>query len=57
MTEVDKDRILQVLRARGEQARAEWVDQQLPQRVDLEKNAGLLATLHISPSQLTEPQP
>ena len=41
MTEVDKDRILQVLRARGEQARAEWVDQQLPQRVDLEKNAGL----------------
>ncbi len=57
MTEVDKDKILQILRDRGEHARAQWVDRQLPQRVDLEKNAGLLATLHISPSQLTDPQP
>jgi hypothetical protein len=57
MTEVDKDKILQILRDRGEYARAQWVDQQLPQRVDLEKNAGLLATLHISPSQLTDTEP
>ena len=57
MTEVDKDKILQILRDRGEHARAQWVDRQLPQRVDVEKNAGLLATLHISPSQLTDPQP
>jgi hypothetical protein len=57
MAEVDKDKILQILRDRGEHARAQWVDQQLPQRVDLEKNAGLLATLRISPSQLTDPQP
>jgi len=57
MTEVDKDKILQILRDRGEHARAQWVDQQLPQRVDVEKNAGLLATLHISPSQLTDPRP
>jgi hypothetical protein len=33
------------------------VDQQLPQRVDLDKNAGLLATLHISPSELTDLPP
>jgi hypothetical protein len=56
MTEIDKDKILQILRDRGEHARAQWVDQQLPQRVDLEKNTGLLATLHISPSQLIDPQ-
>ena len=55
MTEVDKLKILQILRDRGQHARAEWVDRQLPQRVDLEKNAGLLATLHISPSELTDP--
>ena len=57
MTEVDKEMILQTLRDRGEYARAQWVDRQLPQLVDLDKNAGLLATLHISPSQLTDPQP
>jgi hypothetical protein len=55
MTEVDKQRILQVLRDRGLYARAEWVDRQLPARVDLEKNAGLLATLHISPADLADP--
>jgi hypothetical protein len=57
MTEVDKDKILQILRDRGQQARAEWVDRQLPERVDLERNAGLLATLHISPSDLADMQP
>jgi hypothetical protein len=57
MTEVDKRKILQILRDRGLHARAEWVDRQLPERVDREKNAGLLATLHISPSDLTDPQP
>ena len=55
MTEVDKQRILRVLRDRGLDARAEWVDRQLPERVDLDKNAGLLATLHISPADLADP--
>jgi hypothetical protein len=57
MTEVDKRKILQILRDRGLHARAEWVDRQLPERVDLDKNAGLLATLHISPADLTDPPP
>ena len=57
MTEVDKRRILQILRDRGLDARAEWVDRELPERVDLEKNAGLLATMHISPSELADPPP
>ena len=55
MSEVDKQKILRVLRDRGLYARAEWVDRQLPPRVDLEKNAGLLATLHISPADLADP--
>jgi hypothetical protein len=57
MTEVDKQKILRVLRDRGLHARAEWVDRQLPARVDLEKNAGLLATLHISSADLADPPP
>ena len=57
MTEVDKHKILQILHDRGLHARAEWVDRQFPERVDLEKNAGLLATLHISPSDLADPPP
>jgi hypothetical protein len=54
MTEVDKQKILQVLRERGLHARAEFVDRQLPERVDLDKNAGLLATLNIRPADLAD---
>lgn len=55
MTEVDKQKILQILRDRGLHARAEWVDRQLPTRIDVAKHAGLLATLHISPADLDGP--
>jgi hypothetical protein len=54
MTEVDRQKILQVLRDRGLYARADWTERQLPTRVDLNKNAGLLATLHISPADLDD---
>ena len=57
MTEVHKRKILQILRNRGLHARADWVDRQLPERVDLDRNAGLLAPLHISASDLAEPRP
>ena len=56
MTEVHKRKILQILRNRGLHARADWVDRQLPERVDLDKNAGLLATLQISPADLADPR-
>jgi hypothetical protein len=55
MTEIDKRKILQILRDRGLHDRADWVDRQLPDRVDLEKNAGLLATMHITPAELVDP--
>jgi hypothetical protein len=57
MTEVDKHRILQILRDRGLHDRAEWADRQLPERVDLEKNSGLLTTLNITAADVGDPQP
>lgn len=57
MTDVDKRKILQILHDRGLHARAEWVDRNLPERVDLDRNTGLLATLQISPAELTDPLP
>jgi len=36
--------------------RTGW-NRQLPERVDLDKNAGLLATLQISPADLADPPP
>jgi hypothetical protein len=51
MTEVDKRKILQILRDRGPHARAEWVDRQLSERVDPDKNAGLLADPAHQPSR------
>jgi hypothetical protein len=57
MTESIKRKILQILHDRGLYAGAEWVDRQLPERVDLGKGTGLLATPHISPAELTDPWP
>jgi hypothetical protein len=47
VTDVDKQKVLQVLGDRGLDARVEWVDRRLQARVDLEKNAGLLTTLFL----------
>jgi hypothetical protein len=49
---VDKSKILEVLRARGQHARADWVDRQLPDDVDTYDNASLLATLGLNPADL-----
>jgi hypothetical protein len=55
---IDKDRILDALRRRGQHARADWVDRTLPARVDTVRNAGLLATLELNPADLCdEPSP
>jgi hypothetical protein len=47
---IDKDRILDALRRRGQHTRADWVDRTLPDRVDTASNAGLLATLELDPA-------
>jgi hypothetical protein len=55
---IDKARILDALRQRGQHTRAEWVDRTLPTHVDTVRNAGLLATLELDPADLSaEPSP
>jgi hypothetical protein len=50
---VSKAAIVATLRSRGLGARADWVDRELPELVDADKNAGLLATLNINPADLS----
>ena len=52
--EIDKLKILKELRERGQDARADWVDRQLPDRVDTHRNAGLLATLGLNLDDLAD---
>ena len=47
---IARDRIVAALRDRGQQARADWVERELPERVDPAKHSGLLATLQPQPS-------
>ncbi|MGC5019301.1 hypothetical protein [Micromonospora sp. DT47] len=51
---IAKHRIVQALRERGQQVRADWVDHELPEWVDPGKHAGLLATLRLDPADLTD---
>ena len=51
---IARDRIVNVLRDRGQQARADWVERELPERVDPAKNVGLLATLRLDPAELAD---
>jgi hypothetical protein len=44
---IDRSEITGVLRSRGLNARADWVDRELPELVDTHKNAALLHTLGI----------
>ncbi|GIJ33114.1 MULTISPECIES: hypothetical protein [Micromonosporaceae] len=51
---IARDRIVNVLRARGQQVRADWVERELPVRVDLHEHVGLLATLRLDPAELAD---
>ena len=58
---IDKTEIISALRSRGLNARADWVDRELPELVDTYKNAALLRMLGvdpagISPTHVTSPQ-
>ncbi|GAA2881051.1 hypothetical protein Acy02nite_20990 [Actinoplanes cyaneus] len=50
-----KAAVIAALRARGQHARAEFVDRELPDRIDTVRHGGLLATLHLDPASLAEP--
>ncbi len=50
--QIPKDQILQLLRSRGEDQKAEQADGQLPDQVDTEQHAGILEQLGIDPQDL-----
>jgi hypothetical protein len=52
---IEKERILAILRGRGQDARADWVDRELQDEVETDRHTGLLSTLRISPADLAEP--
>jgi hypothetical protein len=51
-----KERVLTVLRERGQGVRADFVDRELPDRIDTTRHGGLLATLHLNLAELAEPE-
>ena len=51
---IARHRIVAALRERGQQARADWVERELPERVDPAKHSGLLATLRLDPADLAD---
>jgi hypothetical protein len=53
---IDKAEIIAVLRSRGLNARADWVDRALPGLVDTHKNAALLHTLGVDPAAISPAQ-
>lgn len=49
---VNKSLVLAILRERGQNARADFVDRELPDRIDSTLHGGLLATLHLDLAEL-----
>ncbi|MDY7090754.1 MAG: hypothetical protein SYR96_37400 [Actinomycetota bacterium] len=52
---ISKAAVMAVLRERGQHARADFVERELPDRIDITRHAGLLATLRLDPAGLSEP--
>jgi hypothetical protein len=50
--ELDKDTILNFLRQQGETEKADRAQSELPQKVDTDRDAGLLERLGIDPQDL-----
>jgi hypothetical protein len=49
-----KAEVTAALRARGLHARADWLERELPEFVDVARNRSLLSTLGIDPAVLAE---
>ena len=50
--QIPKDKILELLRSRGDQDKASQAEGELPDQVDTDRDAGLLQKLGIDPSDL-----
>jgi hypothetical protein len=51
---ISKEAVLAVLRERGQNGRADFVDRELPDRIDTAQHGGLLATLHLNLAELAD---
>jgi hypothetical protein len=49
---VAKSKILAILRSRGQNDRADWVDRTMPDEIDTAKNSGLLSLLKLELADL-----
>jgi hypothetical protein len=50
--QIPKEKILELLRSRGEDDKASQADSELPDQVDTEQHAGILEKLGIDPGDL-----
>jgi hypothetical protein len=50
--QIDKNQILELLRAQGEHGKAQQAEQELPGQVDTDQDAGLLGKLGLDPMDL-----
>ena len=50
--EIPKDKILELLRQRGQDDKAAQAEQELPDQVDPERDSGILSKLGIDPQDL-----
>ena len=50
--EIPKEKVLELLRSRGDNDKADQADQELPDQVDTERDSGLLSKFGIDPSEL-----
>ena len=54
---IDKSAIVALLQARGLDAKADWVDRQLPALVDTDLNRALLEMLEVDVAELPSSEP
>jgi hypothetical protein len=52
---IQKSAIIAKLRERGQNARADWVDRELPDTIDPFLHSGLLSTLNLDLKELQSP--
>jgi len=50
--EIPKDKVLDLLRQRGDHDKAEQANQELPDKVDPERDSGLLSKFGVEPAEL-----
>jgi hypothetical protein len=49
---IDKNQIMELLRSQGDDGKAQQADQELPDQVDTDRDAGLLSKFGIDPMDL-----